>query len=267
MCRRRSLCKPPFACQVEANINEALTRVADEVTKPRDMLYKVIIFNMTYLGPSHASCLQDAARILSDQLTNDPDRGLLSRAQMRNVSAHNHPECPPICATSHARMRGAVAIVFLPNSGVMGAGCGTAATTSAQRAVAASLEDECWKLEVRECQLLWDEASMYSAQRALAHPFLIAFSRDKVADGEGFRNKFSRSHLYVRRALVNVPVMQRAQFVNPSRKVDTINVGLDTKLSEAAEMKQHISGPAFYSAVPGLLKHTSNAHAAHPNVT
>jgi len=160
-----------------------------------------------------------------------------------------------------------VAVVILPNSGVMGAGCGPAATTSAQRAVAAALEDECWKLEVRECQLLWDEASMYSAQRALAHPFLIAFSRDKVADGEGFRNKFSRSHLYVRRALVNVPVMQRAQFVNPSRKVDTINVGLDTELSEAAEMKQHISGPAFYSAVPGLLKHTSNAHAAHPNVT
>ena len=83
--RHLPLCKPPFPNQVEANINESLTRVADEVTKPRDMLYKVIIFNMTYLGPSHASCLHDAARILSDQLTNDPDRGLLSVAQMRHL--------------------------------------------------------------------------------------------------------------------------------------------------------------------------------------
>ena len=88
--RHLPLCKPPFPNQVEANINESLTRMADEVTKPRDMLYKVIIFNMTYLGPSHASCLQDAARILSDQLTNDPDRGLLSLAQMRHGSTHTH---------------------------------------------------------------------------------------------------------------------------------------------------------------------------------
>jgi len=74
LCSHHPLCEPNFGCQVEANINEALTRMADDVTKPRDMLFKVLILNMTYLGPSHASCIHEAARILSDQLTSDPER-------------------------------------------------------------------------------------------------------------------------------------------------------------------------------------------------
>jgi len=139
----------------------------------------------------------------------------------------------------------------------MGAGTGSTATTAAQRAAAAQLKDECWKLEVREVQLLHDETTMYSPQRALFHPCLIAFSREKIPNTSNFRNKFTQSQLYIRRALVQVPVTQRCQFRNPTRKIDTVNAGIETTLSAPAELKQHVSGAALYSAVPRLVEHAS----------
>ncbi len=131
----------------------------------------------------------------------------------------------------------------------MGAGNGPAAVTSAQRAVAATLEDEACKLEVRECQLFWDEADMYSTIRPASHPVLMAFAAEKKADSESLRSKFSQSALYIRRTVGPVNVLHRSNFINPARKVDAINSGLDVKLSEAAEHKQHISGVAMYTAV------------------
>lgn len=136
----------------------------------------------------------------------------------------------------------------------MGAGAGSAATTSAQRAVVAQLEDECWKLVVREVQLLFDESTMYSPSRALFHPCLMVISREKIPNTDNFRNKFAQSQLFVRRAVVHVPVMQRSAFRNPTRKIDTVNAGIEHTLSSPAELKQHVSGPAMYSSVPGLLK-------------
>lgn len=202
-----------------------LQSVADEVMKPRENLYKVFVANLTYLGSNHGACTHHIARIMSNQLNADPDRS--------------------------------VGLVILPNTGTLGAGMNSSAITTAGRAAVAVFEDTAWKLEVREISLLWDESSMYSQQRPLSHPAIIFFSDAKDGGTGLFRCRFRDSSLYVRRVVLpgasgvggvgGVPVLQRAAFINPCRK---LGFGDITRLSDEAELKQHVSGVGLWDAVP-----------------
>ena len=202
-----------------------LQTVADETMKPRETLYKIFVANLTYLGSNHGSCTLQLARIMSDQLNADPDRS--------------------------------VGAVILPNTGSLGAGMASSAITTAQRAVVSSFEDNAWKLDVREISILWDESSMYSQQRPLSHPAIMFFSEQNLETGIR-RCRFRDSNLYVRRVLLpgaasgrvgGVPVLQRAAFINPCRR---LGFGDIARLSDEAELKQNISGVGLWDAVPML---------------
>ena len=193
-------------------MNSFLTQAADTARKPKDFLHKVYMANLAYMGPQHAGCMLDLARIVSDFLGADCER--------------------------------AVAVILFPNTGSVGAGASFGAVTAAQRAVTTMMEDTSWQLEVREFCMMWEESTMYSTSRHGMHQGLVCFSSTRKADSTSFRNCFALSQLYVRRAIAGVPVLQRANFINPARKSTMNDLG---KLSEAAELKQHISGVGMWS--------------------
>ena len=209
--------------QVEAEVGAMVQTMADETMKPRETLYKIFVANLTYLGSNHGSCTHQLARIMADQVNADPDRS--------------------------------AGVVILPNTGTLGAGMASSVITAAQRATVAIFEDGAWKLDVREVSILWDESSMYSHQRPLSHPAIMFFS-DASTDAGVRRCRFRDCSLYVRRVLLpggaagragGVPVLQRAAFINPCRR---LGFGDIARLSDEAELKQHISGVGLWDAVP-----------------
>ena len=205
--------------QVDATVNNIMLQMAESTNKPKAQVYKVFMVNLTYAGLAHAAITFEVCRILSDQLTNDPDR--------------------------------AVAVVILPNTGCIGAGLGSSAVTTAQRSVVSQLEDEGYQLEVREVSLIFNEDTMYSKQRALSHPAAIIFSNAKHAGKEVARSEFTASRLYVRRAVSDITVWPREQFLNPTRK---LAMGEAPKLSENAELKQHITGVGLYTKARAAMQ-------------
>ena len=202
-------------CKVDATVNNMLLTMAESVGRDKAQVYKVFMANLTYCGTGHTAITFEVCRILSDQLTNDPDRS--------------------------------VGVVILPNTGCMGAGTSASATTAAQRSVVSQLEDAGYQLEVREVSLIFDEESMYSKQRAIHHPAVIVFSKAKEADKECYRSEFAASKVYVRRVVSDIPVWPRDNFINPTKKT---MMGETPKLSENAELKQHITGVGLYTKAP-----------------
>jgi len=198
---------------VDSTINDLIQQAADSAVVDRANLYKIFMCNLTYAGPSHGGLMVDICRLLANKVTSDPDRS--------------------------------VALVILPNTGVHGA-AGSNAAVVAQRAVTQMFEDAAFKLETRDFMLLFDRATMYSKIRSLVHPALMIFSNIRHADKKDeFRSHFRDSELYWRRAVPNIPTLDRERFVNYTSMpgVD----GKSVKLSDAAEMKQHISGVGLYT--------------------
>jgi hypothetical protein len=64
-----------------------------------------------------------------------------------------------------------------------------------------------------------------------------------------FVSRYASSALRFRRIVRDVPLLQRADFINPARK-STI---MDVKLSETAELKQQVSGSGMWTEVSSVL--------------
>jgi hypothetical protein len=200
--------------EVEAQVNLCITEAADVTMKPKEMVYKLYVANLSYLGPAHGACLADMARLICDFLNADSARS--------------------------------ACVIIQPNTGIRGAGDSVSACTVAIRAATAMFEDAAWQLEVREFSFLWEESSMYSAMRPLTHNGLICFSNNRNADTQQFRSDFHKSQLYIRQAITApIPVLPRGDFINPARRSA---IG-GSSLSTAAELKQHITGAGLWSAV------------------
>ena len=90
----------------------------------------------------------------------------------------------------------------------------------------------------------------------------MVFSNAKHAGKECARSEFTASRLYVRRAVSDIIVWPRENFINPTRK---LAMGEAPKLSENAELKQHITGVGLYTkapvGMPGRVLETSRKKA------
>jgi hypothetical protein len=172
--------------------------------------------NLTFLGPGHSSAVHDLARAIADLLA--------------------------------ARPQQTAAMVFLPNTAQNGMGSNRSEdfVRQARRQTMEKFEDTLWKMESRECTVQFDETQMYSAQRSLTHSLLFLLSEGADKEEAPWR----QSVVWNRRCIPgSVSVLQRNDFVNPLDETDG-QTAIKKSLSEAAELKQHVTGVAFYKEVP-----------------
>jgi hypothetical protein len=79
------------------------------------LVYKVLVANLTYAGAQHGGLMADLAQTVSDVVSSHPERS--------------------------------ACLIFLPVTGVYGAGAGLDGAIHAQRAATAIMEDAACKLE------------------------------------------------------------------------------------------------------------------------
>jgi hypothetical protein len=202
--------------QVEVVVHAACHRIAEETATLKEQTQYLCMANLTFLGPAHSAAVHDLARAIADFLAAWPQQ--------------------------------AAAMVILPNTAQNGMGSNHSEdfVRQARRHTMEKFEDAMWKLETRECTFHFDETQMYSPQRALTHSLLFLLSEGADKNESPWR----RSVVWNRKCISGLmPVLQRPEFVNPLDETEG-KTSISKKLSEAAELKQHVTGVPFYKEVP-----------------
>lgn len=193
---------------------------------PLEQAYRIYICNLSYLGAGHAVVSRDVCRLLGDFLAANAERS---------------------CG-----------LILMPNVCAKGAEWATAESVKgAVRAIEDLLADDAFCLAVRYFVLQFNENEMYTDKRALSvhGAMLVNSARRQVTAGSAVTTElvsvFRRSRLWAVQAVPGlVPVHPRSAFVMPASTVALeLGAGHGKRLSDAAEFKQHISGPAMWSAV------------------
>jgi len=174
--------------------------------------------------------------------------------------------CSTISVLLASNAERSCALVMMPNVCSKGAGLSTAESVKETvRAVETLLEDTTYNLAVRYFVLQFNENDRCSDKRALAaHGAMIIrntcrmHQRRHVVASQDWDpvSVFRHSRLWATQAVPGlVPVHPRSRFVNPASAVALELGGINVnRLSDAAEYKQHITGPAMWGAVPSLAE-------------
>jgi hypothetical protein len=197
-------------------VHAACHHIAEDTSTLRENVLYLCVANLTYLGCGHSAALQDMARAVADLMAASPQR--------------------------------AAALVFMPNTPQKGMASSHSEefVRAARRQTMEKFEDTMWKLDSRECTFHFDEDQMYSPSRPLSHSMLFLMS-----DGADKTDAYWRkSPVWNRKCIPgHMSVLQRADFINPMDKTEG-QTTIKKSLSESAELRQHVTGVAFYQQVP-----------------
>ena len=140
----------------------------------------------------------------------------------------------------------------------------------AGRAVAETLERDCYNMTVKDIGWNWIEGDLPTSSRSVRQTAMLCVSRTMI-DGQ-LVSAFTKGQLWMRGGVyANVPVLQPGKYVDPRApdEMTPAGFGVDPTMSMSleAELKQHVSGVGMYkTAVALTLKSTERCSSSVPGV-
>ncbi len=202
--------------ELQSNINEAISDYADYVEVLSANLYKVLIVNLSYMGPEHAKLHAEVKACVLAVLSLDDAK---------------------TCA-----------IVIAPTVACQKLTYDEDALDSVTQGWLDDLRDGN-AMKVREITLLFDPQTQWSSTRRHAHKAFMCISK-KHKDYK-FVSHFANSHLWVRHAPDGlVKIVPRHELVDPTWRIQTADRG---NLSTPQERKQWITGVSLYTELGKAL--------------
>ena len=216
---------PVFEASSEANVGPkveaAVQKVADSMGHMKDLVYRVYVANLTYLGASWNKAIRELTHIVANKLSVCPERS--------------------------------VALVIMPNVGARGDCHDDIEIAKAHADIRDMMGDVGNDLAWRSIGLYISMDGMYSQDRSGHHEMLMVISRQTVPVMDGakksvkHKSNFANSFLWKRRRVSEaVQLLQRKDFVNPLAPLQRHDV---RNLSVPQELKQHFTGVSLYTQI------------------
>jgi hypothetical protein len=109
---------------------------------------------------------------------------------------------------------------------------------------------------VKEVGWIWVERDLPTTSRSVNQFAMLCVSKESDQDGK-LVSAFTKGALWIRGGVAeNAPVLQPINYVNPLATGLMSCAGM--QMSEAAEKKQHVSGPGMYKQAASLA-HSSRS--------